>query len=66
MDKIISDITNLNKKEYADLLSQEIEYLLGLLIPELEKEAIIIDVEAPVVVAGDTHGQLWDLLRFFN
>ena len=33
LDKIISDITNLNKKEYADLLTQEIEYLLGLLIP---------------------------------
>ena len=41
--KIINDITNLNKKEYADLLAQEIEYLLGLLIPELEKEPIIID-----------------------
>ena len=66
LDKIINDISSLNKKEYADLLSQEIEYLLGLLIPVLEKEPIIIDIEAPVVVAGDTHGQLWDLLRFFN
>ena len=56
LDKIISEITNLNKKEYADLLTQEIEYLLGLLIPLLEKEPIIIEVEAPVVVAGDTHG----------
>ena len=56
LDKIISEITNLNKKEYADLLTQEIEYLLGLLIPQLEKEPIIIEVEAPVVVAGDTHG----------
>ena len=56
LDKIISDITNLNKKEYADLLAQEVEYLLGLLIPELEKEPIITDIEAPVVVAGDTHG----------
>ena len=66
LDKIISDISSLNKKEYADMLSQEIEYLLGLLIPVLEKEPIIIDVEAPVVIGGDTHGQLWDLLRFFN
>ena len=56
LDKIINEITNLNKKEYADLLPTEIEYLLGILIPVLEKEPIIIDVEAPIVVAGDTHG----------
>lgn len=56
----------LNKKEYADLLATEIEYLLSLLIPELEKEGIIIEVEAPVTIAGDTHGQLQDLFRFFN
>ena len=46
----------LNKKEYADLLASEIEYLLNMLIPQLENEAIIIEVEAPVVIAGDTHG----------
>ena len=46
----------LNKKEYSDLLATEIEYLLALLIPELEKEPIIIEVEAPVTIAGDTHG----------
>jgi hypothetical protein len=46
----------LNKKEFADLLATEIEYLLNLIIPELEKEPIIIEVEAPVVIAGDTHG----------
>ena len=47
---------SLNKKEYADLLAQEIEFLLNLLIPVLEAEPIIIEVEAPVVIAGDTHG----------
>lgn len=46
----------LNKKEFADLLPTEIEYLLNLIIPVLEKEPIIIEVEAPVVIAGDTHG----------
>ena len=56
LDKLISDIMSLNKKEYADLLSTEIEYLLNLLIPQLELEPIIIEVEAPVVIAGDTHG----------
>jgi len=66
LDKLISDISSLGKKEFADLLVQEIEYMLNLLIPELEKEPIILEVEAPVVIAGDTHGQLQDLLRFFN
>ena len=56
LDRIIDDISKLNKKEYADLLSSEIEYLLNLLIPVLEKEPIIIEVEAPVTIAGDTHG----------
>ena len=40
------------------MLPTEIEYLLNLIIPVLEKEPIIIEVEAPVVIAGDTHGQL--------
>ena len=30
--------------------------MLNLIIPELEQEPIIIEVEAPVVIAGDTHG----------
>ena len=58
LDKLISDIMSLNKKEYSDLLASEVEFLLNLLIPMLEKEPIIIEVEAPIVIAGDTHGQL--------
>jgi len=63
---LIAEISGLSKGEFADLLPQEIEFLLNLLIPVLESEPIIIEVEAPVVIAGDTHGQLHDLFRFFN
>ena len=56
LDKLITDILSLNKKEYADILSTEIEYLLNLIIPELERKPIIIEVDAPVVIAGDIHG----------
>jgi hypothetical protein len=56
LDNLIGEILALNKKEFADLLGSEIEYLLNLIIPELEKEAIIIEVEAPVVISGDIHG----------
>jgi HSP20 family molecular chaperone IbpA len=56
LDKLIQDILTLNKKEFADLLTTEIEYMLNLIIPELEKEPIIIEVEAPVVISGDIHG----------
>ena len=56
LDRIIDDISKLNKKEYADLLATEIEFLLNLLIPELEKEGMVIEIEAPVTIAGDTHG----------
>ena len=30
LDKLIADILSLNKKEFADLLSSEIEYMLNL------------------------------------
>ncbi len=66
LDTIIKDIMALNKKEYADLLANEISYLLKLIIPMLEQEPIIIEVEAPVTISGDIHGQLQDLFRFFN
>ena len=56
LDRLIADIHKLGKKEFADLLTTEIEYLLNLVIPELEKEAIIIEIEAPVVISGDIHG----------
>ena len=56
LDKLISEILGLNQREFADFLPQEIEYLLNLVIPVLEKEPIMIEVEAPVVIAGDTHG----------
>ena len=56
LNKLIGEILGLNKKEYADLLTSEIEYLLNLIIPELEKEPIIIEIEAPVVISGDIHG----------
>ena len=58
LDKLIADILSLNKKEFCDLLTTEIEYMLNLVIPELEKEPIIAEVEAPVVISGDIHGQL--------
>ena len=66
LDQLIKDIMALNKKEYADLLATEIMYLLKLIIPILEQEPIIIEVEAPVTISGDIHGQLQDLLRFYN
>ena len=66
LDQLIKDIMALNKKEYADLLATEIMYLLKLIIPILEQEPIIIEVEAPVTISGDIHGQLHDLLRFYN
>ena len=33
LDKLIADILALNKKEYADILATEIEYMLNLVIP---------------------------------
>jgi hypothetical protein len=56
LDSLIKEIMSLNKGEYADMLSTEIEYLLNLLMPVLEKEPIIIEIEAPVVISGDIHG----------
>ena len=66
LDQLIADIQDLQRNQYADLLTGEIEFLLNLIIPVLEQEPIIVEVEAPLVIGGDIHGQLHDLLRFFN
>lgn len=66
LDGLIAEINNLRMREYGDFIPKEVEYLLNLLIPILEKEPIILELEAPLVVAGDIHGQLHDLFRFFN
>jgi hypothetical protein len=36
LEKLIAEISGLTKGEFADLLPNEIEYMLGLLIPVLE------------------------------
>jgi hypothetical protein len=56
LETLIDSIMKLKNGEYADLLPAEIDHLVGLTISELEKEPIIMEIEAPLIIAGDIHG----------
>jgi glutamate mutase epsilon subunit len=56
LEEVIEHLMKLKKHESADLLPSEVEHLVGLTIAELEKEPIITELEAPLVISGDIHG----------
>jgi len=56
-----------NKKSKNEFLSEtEIKSIVREAKQIFENQPILIEIEAPVNIAGDTHGQYFDLLRLFE
>ena len=45
---------------------QEIQFLIGKVIKLFEAEPMLLDLEAPIKIMGDTHGQYFDLFRLLD
>ena len=50
----------------VDLKEEEIKFLIDKSLPIIKEQKMLIELEAPLHVCGDIHGQYYDLLRIFE
>ena len=50
----------------VDLTEEEIKFLIDKSLPIIKEQNMLVDLEAPLHVCGDIHGQYYDLLRIFE
>ncbi len=50
----------------VDLKEEEIKYLIEKTLVILKESRMLLDLEGPIKVCGDIHGQYFDLLRIFE
>ena len=50
----------------VDLKEEEIRFLIDKSLPIIREQKMLIELEAPLHVCGDIHGQYYDLLRIFE
>ena len=65
IEKLLSVKGNKPGKQ-VDLKEEEIKYLIDKSLPIIKEQKMLIELEAPLHVCGDIHGQYYDLLRIFE
>ena len=65
IEKLLSVRGNKPGKQ-VDLKEEEIKFLIDKSLPIMKKKKMLVELEAPLHVCGDIHGQYYDLLRIFE
>ena len=65
IEKLLSVRGNKPGKQ-VDLKEEEIKFLIDKSLSLIKEEKMLIELEAPLRVCGDIHGQYYDLLRIFE
>jgi diadenosine tetraphosphatase ApaH/serine/threonine PP2A family protein phosphatase len=68
-DEIIGKLLSVrgNKPgKQVDLKEEEIKFLIEKSLPIIKEQKMLVELEAPLHVCGDIHGQYYDLLRIFE
>ena len=65
IDKLLSVRGNKPGKQ-VDLKEEEIKFLIDKSLPIMKEQKMLVELEAPLHVCGDIHGQYYDLLRIFE
>ena len=50
----------------VELKEEEIKFLIDKSLPIIKEQKMLVELEAPLRVCGDIHGQYYDLLRIFD
>ena len=65
IEKLLSVRGNKPGKQ-VDLKEEEIKFLIDKSLPLIKDQKMLVELEAPLHVCGDIHGQYYDLLRIFE
>ena len=65
IEKLLSVRGNKPGKQ-VDLKEEELRFLIEKSLPIIREQKMLIELEAPLHVCGDIHGQYYDLLRIFE
>ena len=65
IEKLLSVRGNKPGKQ-VDLKEEEIKFLIDKSLPIMKEQKMLVELEAPLHVCGDIHGQYYDLLRIFE
>ena len=65
MNQLLSVKGNKPGKQ-VDLKEEEIKFLIDKSLQILKEQKMLVDLEAPIHVCGDIHGQYYDLIRIFE
>jgi serine/threonine-protein phosphatase PP1 catalytic subunit len=65
IEKLLSVRGNKPGKQ-VDLKEEELKFLIDKSLPIIREQKMLIELEAPLHVCGDIHGQYYDLLRIFE
>ena len=65
LEKLLS-VKGMRPGKNVDLREEEINFLIANTMPIISSQPMLLELEAPINVCGDIHGQYYDLLRIFD